>query len=370
MKVAFDATATPVGLTGAGYYVMEIVQQLDRADDVELVIITRKNDGTRFEQLAESSRILAVAPDSTPARIVYQTLRLGTLVDSLDVDIFHGPHYQIPMKMRTPSVVTIHDMTLVTHPQVHTRAKRLFFSRVIGRSAEKASGIISVSQHTADDIERVLGAHNIIVAPLGVNTQRFNATAHKTDQELLEHRGITEPYIGFLGVIEPRKSIDVLIGAFSRLASDFPEHRLIIAGGDGWGMHDVRQARASSGVSTRIVMTGRLSDEEVPAFLRHADVFAYPSMYEGFGMPIIEAMACGAPVITTRSSSLSEVAGDAAELVEPRNVSQLEIALRKILSDSQRAQQLTRKGIERSREFTWERCADAHIEAYSSALGV
>jgi glycosyltransferase involved in cell wall biosynthesis len=367
LRVAFDATATPEGLTGAGYYVIELLRELSQRDGIDVTVISRRGDKERFEKLG--LRVLDVAPTNKVKRIAYQSFRLGQLVDSIGVDVFHGPHYQLPLSMKTPCVVTVHDMTLITHPEVHHGSKKLFFSRVIPRSIKKADAVIAVSNHTAHDISSTYGeVKNLVVAPLAANHDRFNNNTLDTDVDLLKLRGVHIPYIAFLGVLEPRKCIPVLVKAFAHIADDFPEHTLVIAGGDGWGMSDIRESFVESGVRTRIAQTGRLSDEEVPALLRHADVFVYPSLYEGFGLPVLEAMACGAPTITTKSSSLSEVAGDAALLVEPEDVADLARAIRSVLSDTQLAKELSNKGIARAKEFTWSACADAHVGAYKLAV--
>ncbi len=377
-RVAIDATATPLALTGAGYYVQELIKQLDGSDEIELFIITKKCDLDRFQAIAPNSKILNKGPNSIVGRVLFQTFQLGKFVDDLSVDLFHGPHYQVPLKMKTKSVVTIHDMTMITHPEVHKFTKRLYFTKMIPFAIKKSEAIITVSQHTADDVAKLgLANEKITVAPLGVNTSRFTANtpgvrpykSDKTDSNLLKGRGIEGSFIAFLGLIEPRKCVPTLVRAFSKIAEDFPEHKLVIAGAEGWGIDEVRTAIAESKTSSRIVLPGRLSDDEVPALLRECDVFVYPSMYEGFGMPVIEAMACGAPVITTRSSSLSEVAGDAATLIEPKNEIELSEALSKLLSDEQLRKDFSARSIKRAKEFTWENCAKHHIDAFVNAIG-
>lgn len=371
LRVAFDATATPHNLVGAGYYVKEVVSRLDHGDDIDLTIITRKDDMERFGSFAPRSRVLGVAPRHTPARIAYQFASLGSFVDGLDVDVFHGPHYQLPRSVNTPSVVTIHDTTLLTHSHVHTRAKSLFFSRMIPYSAGRARSVIAVSQHTADDIESLIEHHGeIFVAPLGIDRERFFAAdLSDSDQALLKERGIATPYIAFLGLLEPRKSVPTLVKAFAQIADKFPDHRLILAGGHGWGTDDVRAAVRESGVTTRIVLPGRLSTDEVGPYLRGAEIFVYPSVYEGFGMPVAEAMACGTATITTDSSSLREVAGKGALLFTPGNDQQLAEMMASLLSGSTLRAQMEKKALTRSKDFSWDECVHRHIAAYQYAAG-
>lgn len=371
IKLAFDATATPQELTGAGYYVHEILKELDTRENIDLSIITRKNDVDRFRTVAPKARVLDIAPISKAGRIAFQTFKLGPLIDSMDFDVFHGPHYQIPNKLDTPSVVTIHDMTLLTHPDVHTRIKREFFSRVIPSSAKKAKSVITVSQHTSDDVDRLIKNHGeIFVAPLGIDNQRFNPTPEPTDLSVLKTRGIKSPYIGFLGHFEPRKSIPTLIEAFSLISDEFPELRLVLAGGAGWGSSQVREAIVESGVATKIVVPGRLAHEEIAPFLRNAKIFVYPSVYEGFGMPVAEAMACGTPTITTDSSSLREVAGKGALLFKPLDTKALAESIKSLLVHETLYSQMKKKALSRANNFSWKTCADTHIEAYKHAEGI
>lgn len=368
-RLAFDATATPLELTGAGYYVKQLLHELDKRDTVDVTIITRKGDMERFAAFAPHSHIIETAPAYMPARVAYQTTVLGKLVDSLNVDVFHGPHYQLPLKINTPSVVTVHDLTFLTHPDVHTRLKKIFFSRIIPQALNKARSVITVSQHTADDLNNIFTVHSkTFVAPLGIDNERFHPNKNENDKKLLASRGIMGDYIAFLGLIEPRKSIPTLIQAFANIADSYPTFRLVIAGGQGWGISEVRDAIRDSGVATRIVLPGRLTNEEVGPYLRNACVFVYPSIYEGFGMPVAEAMACGAPTITSRSSSLQEVAGEGALLVEPGNVDELTKALESLLGNTNLRSELSNKACEQSKRFSWSTCADKHMDAYHFAL--
>lgn len=369
ITIAFDATATPNELAGAGYYVKELLHELDVRSEVELKIITRKSDKKRFKEFAPSAEIINVSPDDKLGRLFFQTFKLGPIVDELEVDIFHGPHYQIPKNMKTRSVVTIHDMTLLTHKDVHTLTKRQFFTRVIPASIKKSKSVITVSQSTADDIKALIPKYpEIFVAPLGVDSNRFNPNKSKTDANLLSNRGITSPYIAFLGLFEPRKSVPTLINAFERISKQYPNLKLVLAGAPGWGAKEIRESIVQSGIATRIIVPGRLSNDEVGPFLRNCEAFVYPSLYEGFGMPVLEAMACGSPTITTNSSSLKEVAGKGALLFEPKDEVGLEKILLSLFSDEDLKKEMSDKAIKRAKDFTWSKCAQVHIDAFTKAM--
>ena len=378
IKIAFDATATPLHLVGAGYYVKELVTLLDSEKDLELHIITRKNDGERFKTFAPNSKIHDIAPNNIALRIAFQTYKLGIFVDSLNVDVFHGPHYQLPIKMKTKSVVTIHDTTLLTHKNIHAAKKALYFSKMIPFAVKNADSIIAVSKSSADDIEKLFGKKdNISVAHLGVDEDRFfpyKSTKDKqreSDIELLAKRGISNDYIGFLGLLEPRKSVPTLIGAFSKIAENFPKVKLIIAGSQAWGIEEIREAIKNSGFATRIILPGRLSDDEAGAFLRQSKIFVYPSLYEGFGLPVLEAMACGTPTITTNSSSLKEVAGKGVDagalLIKPLDDEKLSVLMKNLLNDEKSLQDYSKKAIARATNFSWEKCVKEHIAVYKTS---
>lgn len=379
MKLAFDATATPEHLVGAGYYVKELLTRLEKQKDVELHIITRKDDDKRFSEFSPSAKIHSVAPNNIVGRMTYQSYKLGRFVDSLKVDLFHGPHYQLPLKMQTKSIVTIHDATLLTHPEVHSKKKALYFSKMIPFAVKNSKAVIAVSKSSADDIEKIFDEKiNIFTCPLGVDNSRFFPYKKKNDEQIeidkknLSNRGISGDYIGFLGLIEPRKSIPTLIEAFSNISKDFPDLKLVIAGSAGWGIAEVREAIKNSGVATKIILPGRLDDLEVGSFLRQSKVFVYPSLYEGFGLPVLEAMACGAPTITTNSSSLKEVAGTGvnagALLFKPGDSIKLKELLISLLNDKKSLEDYSKKAIDRASKFSWEKCVDEHIKAYKSVI--
>lgn len=379
MKIAFDATATPQHLVGAGYYVKELLTLLDLQDDVELHIITRKDDAARFSKFAPSAKIYAIAPNNIVGRMAFQSYKLGRFVDSLNVDLFHGPHYQLPIKMKTKSVVTIHDATLLTHREVHDKKKALYFSKMIPFAIKHSNAVITVSKNSAKDVEKIFGEDtNIYTCPLGVDNTRFFPYKNNDDEKIardkniLSNRGITGDYIGFLGLIEPRKSIPTLIEAVARLANDFPELKLVIAGSPAWGMREVREAILRSGIATKIILPGRLSDDEVGPFLRQSKIFVYPSLYEGFGLPVLEAMACGAPTITTNSSSLKEVVGTGLSagglLFKPEDVKKLKELISNLLEDKKSLEDYSKKAIARATNFSWEKCVDEHLKVYKAVV--
>jgi len=179
---------------------------------------------------------------------------------------------------------------------------------------------------------------------------------------------VRSPYVAFQGTLEPRKDVPTLVRAFARVARARSDLQLVLAGGDGWGADAVRAEITRSGVATRILRPGYLDHTTVAALLRHADVVAYPSLQEGFGLPALEALASGTPLVTTRGSAVEEVVGDAALLVEPGVVEGLACALAAVLDNQATATRLRSAGPPRAAAFTWKRSVDGHVDAYRRAV--
>jgi glycosyltransferase involved in cell wall biosynthesis len=189
------------------------------------------------------------------------------------------------------------------------------------------------------------------------------------DLRALARYGIRPPFVASAGPIEPRKNLPALVAAFARVAGASPDLRLVLSGGDGWGAAQVRDAIGASGVATRVVRPGYIDDRALPALFRRAEAVAYPSHEEGFGMNALEALACGAPLITTQGSAIEEVVDGAALLVAPEDHAALEQALGRVLHDPALVADLRRAGPARARAFTWERSVGDHIAAYRSVAG-
>ncbi len=275
-----------------------------------------------------------MAPGPRPLRLGWEQVRLSGVVERLDRSVHHGPHYTMPERSRVPVAVTIHDLSFFVEPGWHERSKVVLFRRAIRVAARRAAAVICPSATTAQELARWCPTKGpVFVAHHGVDTRRFSATepAPGADAEALAAldprltRG--NPLVVFVGTLEPRKDVPALVRAFARTARRHPEALLVLAGGRAWGAGAVDRAVDSSGLSGRILCTGYVPDEVVPALLRTAAVAAYPARYEGFGLPALEALACGAPVVTTTGTAMAEVTGDVALCVEPGDESALADAL-------------------------------------------
>jgi len=381
VRVLLDVSAVPGDPRGAGRYVLELARHLARLDDpgLELVLLTRRGDRARWDALASAEAAAGTAvvgvsesvPSSRPARLAWEQLAGPSVAARTGVDVWHGPHYTVPLRARVPLVVTVHDLTLLEHPEWHERPKALYFGRMIPAAVERAEVCVCVSRHTADRLAALVpsaGApRDVVVVPHGVDHARFRPEPdERPDLARLDRIAVRPPYLAFLGTIEPRKDVPSLVRAFARLAPSRPDLTLVLAGGHGWDDGEVDVAIGASGVASRIVRAGYVDEDTVPALLRRAAAVVYPSLEEGFGLPSLEALACGAPLVTTTGSSIEEFVGDAAVLVPPADVPALAAGIERAL-DPGVGPELARLGPPQAAPYTWEAAAAAHLDAYRRA---
>ena len=368
MRVALDVSAVPVQLTGAGRYVMEIAKRLP-VTGRDVTLVSRRGDEERW-RACSSAPVVGLVPTGRAARLWYEAWRLGTSEPARAADVWHGPHYTMPHRGATPSVVTIHDLTFFTHPQWHERAKVAYFQRAIQYSARHAAALIAVSDATARLIDELLPEHApVVTAPHGVDLESFSL-AGENDTSVFEEAGLPPDvaYVLFVGTLEPRKGLDVLIDAFDEVARERPGLELWIAGKAGWG--ETPEVVSRAGARQRIRRLGYVDQSVLPALMRRARCVAYPSWAEGFGLPVLEALACGAVVVTSAGTVMDEVAGGHAILVEPGDATALAAALVAADDLDQGARSRRASSARRHAEhFTWGASVARHLEAYDLAAG-
>jgi glycosyltransferase involved in cell wall biosynthesis len=366
VRVSLDATAIPARPAGGGRYVLELATALGARGDVDLAIVARRGDGARWRAVGRVD-VVERGPVFRPARLAWEQLVLPRVVRGLGVDVHHGPHYTMPERARVPKVVTVHDVTFFDHPQWHQAAKVRFFRRAIRVAAERAQALVCVSEITADRLRaRLAPKAPVHVIPHGVDHARFRPEPSERDAAALDAVGVRRPYVAFLGTLEPRKDVPTLVAAFDRLAATRPELMLVIAGLDGWGAAAVGEAIGRAAHGDRIQRVGYLPDHAVPPLLRRAAAVAYPSLDEGFGLPALEALACGAALVTTEGTAMAEVTGDAAVLVPPGDADALAGALEALVTGGPDVDRLRRAGPDVAARYTWDASAAAHVEVYRS----
>jgi len=371
VKLALDVSAVPERIAGAGRYIAELASRLP-ARDVETTLVTRKHDLVRWRERSPKAAIANVVPEPRVARLAYEAWLLGTSPAARGADVWHAPHYTMPHRGTTPTVVTIHDLTFFTNAEWHEPAKVAFFRRAIRYAASHAATLVCVSDFTARSLEDILAVHApIVVAPLGVDLERFQPVG-VDDASLLEASGLPAQaeFILYVGTLEPRKGLDVLLDAFGAIAHDDQEMELWLVGQSGWRIESLERRLGEHPQRSRIRRLGYVGDELLPALYRRARVVAYPSRGEGFGLPVLEAMACGAPVVTSSATVMADIAGDGAQLVPIGDPATLAASLLGVLSlsDEERTP-WSMRARRRAERFTWDACLDQHLAAYALARG-
>jgi glycosyltransferase involved in cell wall biosynthesis len=372
LAVSLDVSAVPERPGGAGYYTMALAQGLARRGDVGLALVARRGDEQRWNALARDVEVRGAVPVSRPGRLAFEQVRLGSVLRAMGVQVHHGPHYTMPARSPVPCAVTIHDCTFFDHPEWHLRSKSAFFRRAIRRAARHAAVLICVSEVTEGRLRSWCDVRApVVVAPHGVDHRRFTPLepAEGSDRAVLGGLGVPSdrPLVAFVGTLEPRKGVVPLVAAFDQVAREHPDAVLVLGGQTGWGMAETERALAAARHPERIVRTGYLPDEAVPALLRQAAVVAYPALEEGFGLPALEALACGAPLVTTAGTAMAEMARGAALLAPPGDVPGLASALETALREGRATARRT-LGITVAGERTWEASVALHRGAYAVAL--
>jgi glycosyltransferase involved in cell wall biosynthesis len=267
-------------------------------------------------------------------------------------------------------VITVHDLSFLRYPERFRPANRLYLSTMTRLSCRRARRVIAVSQATADEIVRLLGvsAAHIDVIPHGVEHDRFQPVPAAELHGFRHEKDLPERFILYLGTLEPRKNILTLLEAYGRTQAFREAVPLVIAGGKGWYYEEIFERVEQLGLTDAVRFPGFVPDAEIPLWYNAATVFVYPSIYEGFGLPLLEAMACGTPVIGSTASSIPEVVQGAGLLVAPDDVDQLSDSLDRVVQDRNLRADLSERGRARSASFTWQATAVATAASYRRAL--
>lgn len=291
-------------------------------------------------------------------------------------DLLHGLAFALPWWSPCPSVVTIYDLSFLRYPKHFRVGNRLYLSLFVHLAAVRATHVITISQSTARDVTQLLGVEprRITVTYCGVERD-YRPLPEEIVEQFRREKNLPRRAILYLGTIEPRKNLGTLIRAYHRLLALWPGPtdgedvpRLVVAGGKGWGWQEVFALVEDLAVKNHVLFPGFAPDAELPLWYNVAECFAYPSLYEGFGLPALEAMACGTPVITSNVSSLPEVVGEAGLTLAPQDVEGLADALWRVLSDGDLRTHLRQCGLRQAARFSWAKTARQTLDVYDQVL--
>ncbi len=385
MKVAIDCSLAVGERGGVGQYSYNLVHALSRMDKsnsyIAYVLVPAVN------YILRPGSLNAGLPDSGDFKTVYKKIPVPYqlfryfwlpgmpaslkeyMLGGLDADIIHSTTFCVPRfrDKRKKVVVTIYDVSVLTHPECHTKANISHCLKGIEDAVKYAHAIIAISNHTKEDLINYFKAppELITVTHLAAGKDYHEVKDPEALASIKRKYGLPEDYILFVGSLEPRKNVKALIRAYSRLPEDLrKDFSLVIAGGKGWKNSDIPPLVKGLKIEDNIRFAGYIDSNDISGVYSGASLFAYPSLYEGFGLPILEAMSCGTPVITSDTSSMPEVAGDAARLIAPTNEDELADALKEVLEDKGLREEMRKKGLKQAAQFSWERCAKETLAVY------
>ncbi len=357
LRAGYELTGLELDATGAARAIRGLRAALERREDVEIVPLAhppgrpRAPKGRVARGLAREAHYF---PRTLPRRAA-----------ALHLDVLHCPVGLAPPRAPVPLVVTVNDAMALEHPEWFTAANVRQQRHLLGPALRRAAAVLTPSAHAAERVARAfeVDPERIRVTPYGIEPE---FSPGPVPDGLRERLGLDGPWLLTVGALQPRKNVEGVLRAFELLHARGLPHRLVVAGGRGWRDQALTQRLRDSPAARAVLTPGRVSDADLVGLYRGADAFVFPSRYEGFGFPPLEAMACGTPVVCADRGSLPEVVGDAALLADPGDDAQIAAALEAAL-DPDTAADLRARGPRHAAAFTWERCAELTVEAYRDA---
>ncbi len=355
---------------GIGTYIENLIGQFSRLDsDNQYILFCRPQDMEALPQLGENFQL--VVDNSAPYSLA-EHFSLPRKAKRLNLDLYFAPHYVLPLLTPCRAIVTIHDVIHLLFPENLPHKGAYYYARfMIGRALAKAERVVAVSHHSSADIRKLFPNHagRIEVIHNGIDPHFFR---HPGEDELLRAKGrfhIDYPFILFVGNLKPHKNLTNLLKAFALLRGRRERGlKLVIAGGERDKSAQISEAIDRLSLGAEIRFLGYVNKEELCCLYHLAELFAFPSLYEGFGLPPLEAMACGTPVLASNLSSLPEVLGDAALMVNPHQVEKIAEAMQQLMENKPLREELIRRGAQQAKRYSWEEAARKYLVLFAQVL--
>jgi glycosyltransferase involved in cell wall biosynthesis len=372
MRIAFDGTTLTQGRTGVGYYTEHLLQHLAREVEStgdELIVVSNQPIDTA-RPLPPHVRVHDRF--RFPLRIGWMQLLAARALEDIRADVAHFTNGMLPLGTSAARVVTIHDMSLRLYPRCHPLRRLIINRPLVSVAIRVADEIVTVSHSARGDLLRLHGVApervSVMHEAAGPGFEPITDVPRKT--RIRARYGLPERFVLYVGAIEPRKNLSRLMNAFAAARAHGMTHELVCVGPYGWSSRGLYDHIDALGLRRIVHFTGYVPVEDLPVIYNLAELFVFPSLYEGFGLPVVEAMACGTPVITANTSSLDEIARGAAETIEPRDAEALTDALVRVAENEDLRRDLARRGLARAAQFSWSRTAQAMLALYNRAAGL
>jgi glycosyltransferase involved in cell wall biosynthesis len=372
MRIVFDGTTLTPGRTGVGYYTEHLLQHLAREvinTGDELIVVSNKAIDT---QAPLPPHVRVHDGHRFPIRIGWMQLRAARALEALQPDVAHFTNGMMPIGSRVATVVTVHDMSLRLYPGCHPLRRLLLNRPLMHVAIRRASSIVTVSNSARRDLLRLHGvAPDRVAVVHEAASPVFRPISDRARLEDVRARyGLPRQFMLYVGTIEPRKNLTRLMSAFAAARKAGIPHHLVCVGPYGWSSRDLAGHIERLGIQHAVHFTGYVKFEDLPSIYNLGDFFAFPSLYEGFGLPVVEAMACGVPVLTSVTSSLGEIAGDAAVTIDPMDTDAIADAIVRLATDAELRRDRAERGLQRARSFSWAQTARDMLAVYHRAAGV
>lgn len=373
LKIGLNARYLQRRMSGIERYVLELILNLQKKDkENEYVLFFNKDAAIPVIPKQENVRtfISSFPTKHRLLRLFWEHVFLSYEINKENIDIFHGPAFFVPLwkPKDCKYIITVHDITFVKYPKAFTWGTKLYYQFLFPRSLQLADMIITDSESTKKDIinNYNLREEKVKVVYLGISDVFLQQQSKEKIKKVKQKYSLPEKYFLFTGVLSPRKNVETIISAFNLVKKEpkFSDYKLLIVGRKGWLYEGIFKKVESLHFNQEVLFIDYISEEDLPVVYSLAEIYLFPSLYEGFGLPILEAMVVGCPVITSNISSMPEVAGDAALLINPLNVEELVDAITKLLENPDLKKKLLEKGYLQAKHFSWEKTAEETKDIY------